>query len=224
MANLKPTDGFHLYGWMVTELRLQGFELVAYALVHQLSLASKVGLYTGGVPYLALWLQCSCNTARKYLHSLEEKGLITALRGERDGVPYCYYQVVDTHIPKIFGDTPKDLRGDTQNIAGGTPKKFGVEYNKEKNKKEFIPPTPQEVSEYARQRGFVDPEGFAHKFVEHYVLSNWHLPTGKKMQNWKQSVLSWEDNNKDKFFHRHPSAPQPVQKLRSVSLDEIASR
>lgn len=200
---------------MVTDLHLHGFELVAYALVHQLSLASKAGRYTGGVPYLAQWLNCSCNTARKYLHILEEKGLISATRGEKDGVPFCYYQVTDTHIPKIFEGTPKNFEGDTQEFEGGIPKNFEVEKNIEKNKKEFIPPTPHEVEEYARQRGFVDPVGFARKFIEHYNLSNWKLANGKKMQNWKQSVLTWEDTNKGRTFST-PVTNQPVANAKQL--------
>lgn len=130
---LKPTDGLKIHGWMVTHLALTGPELFAYALVHQFS-QSKAGIYTGGVPYLAAWLGCSLNSARKYLHNLTDRGFIIEDGGTKAGVPYKNYQVAENHIPKILEDTPKKLEGNTQKFEGYTPKNFGVEYNKESNK------------------------------------------------------------------------------------------
>ena len=204
MAKLEPTDNFGLMGWMVTELRLAGYELVAYALVHQFSMKSKAGIYTGGVPYLASWLSCSLETARKYLHQLEEKGLIVSKRGTHDGVPYCYYQVIDTHIPKILRDTPKDLRDDTQNSTGGIPKNFGVEYKEEYklDNNNNIPPAFADVVAYCKQRGFADPEGFADYYLENQKQGGWKRKDGKAITNWKQNVLQWERYNKNKTFPR----------------------
>lgn len=128
MKALNSTDGFTLHAWMVTKLGLGGYELLAYAVVHQFS-QSKAGCYTGGVPYLAAWLKCSTNTARKYLHILEDKGLIQAKDGENDGVPYRYYEVIDNQIPKFFGGTPKNFEGDPKKTCVPTPKNFGVENN-----------------------------------------------------------------------------------------------
>ncbi len=188
---------------MVTELHLEGLELVAYALVHQFSQKSQAGLYTGGVPYLAYWLSISDLTARKYLHQLEEKGLIMSRRGSVDGVPYCYYKVIDTQIPKIFGDTPKNFTDDPQKICVGTPKKFGVDNNIDSNKiVNILPPTPQEVSEYAKERGFTDPEGFAAHFIDYYKQTKWHLANGKPMKDWRRAVITWEPNNKFRNFGR----------------------
>ena len=128
MKVLNATDGFILHGWMVTGLGLGGYELMTYALVHQFS-QSKAGLYKGGVPYLAAWLQTSEMTARKYLHLLEDKGLIRSKRGTDSGVPYCYYEVVENDTLKNFGGTPKNFEGDPQKTCVPTPKNFGVENN-----------------------------------------------------------------------------------------------
>lgn len=128
MKVLNATDGFILHGWMVTGLGLGGYELMTYALVHQFS-QSKAGLYKGGVPYLAAWLQTSEMTARKYLHLLEDKGLIRSKRGTDSGVPYCYYEVVENDTLKNFGGTPKNFEGDPKKTCVPTPKNFGVENN-----------------------------------------------------------------------------------------------
>lgn len=129
---LDPTNGYIVHGWMVTELGLKGPELTTYAIVHQFS-QSKAGIYKGGVPYIMAWLGCSDVSARKYLHNLEARGLIKSFDGDINGVPFRDYQVLDNHIPKIFGDTPKNFTGDTQDFYGGTPKILGVD-NKEDNK------------------------------------------------------------------------------------------
>lgn len=206
MAKLEATDGFILHGWMVTELGLTGFELIAYALVHQFSMKSKAGLYTGGVPYLANWLSCSNNTARKYLHSLEAKGLVKAESGRRDGVPYCYYQVIDNHIPKILRDTHKKFEDNPPKIEGRTPKNFGVDNNIDNKRNNNIPPTPQEVAAYARSRGFADPEGFADYYIEINNNRGWRMKSGKEITNWKNNIVSaWEKNHKDHIFR----TPQP---------------
>lgn len=132
---LKSTDGFFVQGWMRTELHLAGGELVAYALVHQFS-QSNAGRYLGGPGYLAAWLGCSDNTARKYLHSLQDKGYITSIDREENGVLFRDY-VVNYDPLKKFGTPSKNL---------STPlKKFEVEYNKNNTPKGVnisIPPTP----------------------------------------------------------------------------------
>ena len=132
---LKSTDGFFFQGWMRTQLHLTGGELVAYALVHQFS-QSNAGRYLGGPGYLAAWLGCSDNTARKYLHSLADKGLIISKDREVNGVLFRDY-VVNYDPLKNFETPSKNL---------GTPlKNFEVEYNKNNNssKEEYISINPQ---------------------------------------------------------------------------------
>ena len=137
MSILDATNGFITHGWMVTELGLRGPELTTYAIVHQFS-QSKAGVYKGGVPYIMAWLGCSDVSARKYLHSLEKKGLIRSIPGDINGVPFRDYQVTDNHIPKILGDTPKILGVDTQDSFADTPKILGVDNNKIDNNIDFI--------------------------------------------------------------------------------------
>ena len=149
MAKFNETDGFHIYGWMRSRLNLSGGELLAYALVRQFSMGDA-GIYTGGVPYLAKFLGCSAESARKYLHSLVEKGLVISIDATRDNVPYKNYKAT----PQEFWDTPKNLEGDPQKIWGSTPNNFGVEYNMNRNKKEersnniFTPPSFEQVRDY----------------------------------------------------------------------------
>ena len=119
---LNPTDGFIFHGWMVTGLRLSGNELVAFALVHQFS-QSDAGIYNGGPRYLAEWIGCTVDTARKYLHSLMQKGLIENEDTEINGVLFRSYRV--KYPLKNLGGYPKKQVGVPQNL--------GIENNIENN-------------------------------------------------------------------------------------------
>ena len=76
-----------------------------------------------------------------------------------------------------------------------------VEDNKEKEnkkekkpraKKEFVPPTYEEVLEYARSRG---REDLARKFFDYFDTGEWIDSKGNKVRNWKQKFITWESNN-----------------------------
>jgi predicted phage replisome organizer len=70
-----------------------------------------------------------------------------------------------------------------------------LEKEKETNKKRrFSPPTLEEVRTYCQERGNnVNPE----QFYTYYAENDWHLSNGKKMQSWKSSVITWEQNRKN---------------------------
>ena len=120
---LNSTDGFILHGWMVTQLHLSGGELTAYALVHQFS-QSQAGRYAGGPGYLAAWMGCTENSARKYLHALWERGLIVAEDEEINGVLFRNYRVSEDPLQN-FEYPPKNLGDPLKNLE--------VENNKENN-------------------------------------------------------------------------------------------
>jgi predicted phage replisome organizer len=64
---------------------------------------------------------------------------------------------------------------------------------KPKKKKEFVPPTLEEVVAYATVRGSsVDPNSFYEFFNE----GKWIDSNGKPVSNWKQKFLTWESHSK----------------------------
>lgn len=216
MSKLSPTNSFVIQGWMVTELHLKGPELITYAIVFQFS-QSKAGIFKGGVPYIMAWLGCSDVSARKYLHSLEQNGLITATDGKVNGVPFRDYQITDNQIPKILG-------GDTQDFCPETPKILGIDYKRDYKRDYKTPPTPSEVAAYCRSRGWRDPEGFARHYCEYNTVGGWKMSNGKPIKNWKQSVLSWETNNKDKVFSQNKDtahADTPMQQISDEQFTQL---
>lgn len=61
--------------------------------------------------------------------------------------------------------------------------------NAGKKRKEFIPPTLEEVTAYAEERGRVD---LAKKFFDYFETGNWHDSEGKPVKVWKQKFITWE--------------------------------
>lgn len=195
---MKNTDGFHIYGWMVNDLALQGGDLLAFALVFSFT-KGHAGEYTGNTAYLSGWTGWTEKTARTHLANLVKKNLIIEVRGRGDNHPYCHYKLApdfyEKHPVKITGSPGKNY-----------PVKITtrIEY-KEKNieKPSFIPPTVQEVAEYVRTRAFADPVGFAKYFVELCTNSGWRMANGegRPIVNWKNYIVSsWEKNNKNRIF------------------------
>lgn len=61
-----------------------------------------------------------------------------------------------------------------------------------RTRKEFVPPTYEEVLEYAKSRG---REDLARKFFDYFDTGDWIDSKGNKVRNWKQKFITWESNN-----------------------------
>lgn len=148
MAKVSPTDWFKIQGWMATEFDLTMGELVAFALVHTFTRPKEGKVYTGGVPYLAKFAHIHPDTARKYLHSLEGKGLIVAVNGDTNGVPFTHY-----YTPENFKGIPsKNARVLPRGFQGGTPENFGGK-QKDKQKGKHL---PKEEKKSTKKESFTD--------------------------------------------------------------------
>lgn len=82
---------------------------------------------------------------------------------------------------------------------------------REKSKKQFTPPTLEEVRAYCIERGNnVDPE----KFFDYYTAGQWKDAKGNRVKNWKQKVITWEKKDEAKKAKTQPIAENPFTKLR----------
>ena len=102
---------------MVTDLHLEGMELMVYALIHTFS-QGKAGKYIGGTSYICNWFGITKPTALKYLQSLQEKELIERTEKVVNGVTFAEYEVSKNSLPpvKIFdggskNSLPKNIIG-----------------------------------------------------------------------------------------------------------------
>ena len=76
-------------------------------------------------------------------------------------------------------------------------------------KKEFIPPTFEEVLFYAKER---KREDLAKKFYDYFTASDWVDSNGKKVERWKAKFITWENNTEK---------PKQVESQSSFDVDEF---
>ena len=62
-----------------------------------------------------------------------------------------------------------------------------------KKRKEFIPPSLEEVKAYAEERGYPD---LAERFFDYFEAGAWHDSEGKSVKNWKQKFITWEKDGR----------------------------
>lgn len=106
--------------------------------------------------------------------------------------------------PKKNPDEPKKpngLFGNPENPKNPSePKKADKDKDKDKDKekgnkstgrkRQFIPPSFQEVKEYATTRNRSD---LVKSFFDYYHEGDWQDKEGKPVKNWKQKFISWEN-------------------------------
>lgn len=83
----------------------------------------------------------------------------------------------------------------TEQTESKLPKEKEKEKEKDKdkeNKKRFVPPTVEEVSDYCNERNNgINPQ----RFVDYYAARGWVLSNGKKVSDWRACVRTWEARN-----------------------------
>ena len=143
----------------------------------------------------------SVKTVANALDELEANGLI--VRYVVDGEQYLNYPDFFEKQPKLQPD--KEGRPEIPNITPEllqsysrvTPPQNKIKEEKrnikEENRRNFIPPSLQEVSEYCLERkNKVNPS----LFIDHYNSNGW-LVGKNKMKDWKATIRTWEVRNND---------------------------
>lgn len=99
---------------------------------------------------------------------------------------------------ELYHQTTKSAPSDGADETAGTESKLEA-----KPRKRFRKPSVEEVAEYCRERGnAID----AQTFVDYYETNGWTIGKGgKKMQDWKAAVRTWENRRRTEEATR----PQP---------------
>lgn len=213
-------------GWyfVITEemraLDLKGNELIVFAILQGYSQKGD-GCYYGGQTLLAERAGITRKTLFCILSELKKKGLVEEFPITKNGHVFTAYTA--TPCVKITHQGEEITHGDGKKL----PMAMCKNYPQKENIKENInnnatlsralvrdnPPTEKEVAEYARQRGFADPAGFAAYYIAVQTEAGWMSGKGKNrkpIDNWKLNVLAWEPNHKfDTYNSPTPKAPSP---------------
>lgn len=188
--NLRDDNYVSIHGWMINKLKLKGNDLIVYAIIHNFSQAENQ-VFNGSLQYLASWTNSTKQGVQKNIKNLLEKGYIIKRYKIVNNLKQCYYIAVNPQevcnsvvqgmqLSCIGGmqlscTNNKDINNKEDNIYG--------------KKKNFTPPTVEEIAEYCVQRkNKVNPK----KFYDFYESSNWVDSKGNKVKNWKQKVITWE--------------------------------
>ncbi len=103
-------------GWMVSELKLKGNELLIFAIIHGFS-QDNAGEFTGSLQYLMDWTGNTKMTVINVLKSLVLKDLVQKKETVIEGVKYCSYR------SKFYTGVVKNLyQGSIKTLPGGSQK------------------------------------------------------------------------------------------------------
>lgn len=123
-------------GWMLTDLKLKGNELLVYACIYGFSQAENQ-VFNGSLQYLADWTNSTKQGVMKNLKSLEEKGYIVKKEKFINGVKFCEYYA--TQLNEVLNKVEEGIQ---QSLTGGSKQSLpnnlslNTSTNKQEDKKE----------------------------------------------------------------------------------------
>lgn len=187
------------------DLGLRGTELNLFAVIFGYSQKGDGCCYCDKEELARRCGVSSTRTIDAALSSLQEKGLILKVsveRNDRKRTAFSYSNSANSAPIKSANSAPQEVQILREKGANSAP--INIKENKERNIN--TPPTPQEVEDYVRSRGYVDPQGFASLFLEICNNNGWrrHNGQGEPITNWKNYIVSsWEANNKNRVFNKN---------------------
>lgn len=119
-----------IQGWMLTDLKLKGNELIIYAAIYGFS-QLEGQKFTGSLQYLADWTNSTKQGVMKCLKSLEEKGLIHKKELFINKVKFCEYVTSQAREPlnKVDGGMQQSLIGGSKQSSPNTIEPYNLEDN-----------------------------------------------------------------------------------------------
>lgn len=138
---IKDKHQYHVCGWMINQLHLDGRELQCYAIIYSLSQLGE-GRYIAGLKFLAEFMQCTQPTVSSAIKALFAKGLIKKDEIVTENGRRVFYYCTDSDIEEEEStNNPEGCKNNPEGVnkkfMDGVNKKFMSKYNKEENKKEY---------------------------------------------------------------------------------------
>lgn len=90
---VNPKSYINVQGWMVSDLHLEGRELLLYSLIFGFS-QDRESSFNGSLTYMQEWLGCSRPTVTNTLKQLIEKGLLKKTKVKINGIVRCQYVAI----------------------------------------------------------------------------------------------------------------------------------
>lgn len=114
-SKVKRENYLVIQGFMLTDLKLKGNELLVYACIYGFSQA-ECQAFSGSLQYLADWTNSTKQSVIKCLKSLVEKGLLVKKDNIINGVKFCEYYTTElnTLLNKVEYPIKQSLTGGMQ--------------------------------------------------------------------------------------------------------------
>ena len=138
---IKDKHQYHVCGWMINQLHLEGRELQCYAIIYSLSQLGE-GRYIAGLKFLAEFMQCSQPTASSAVKGLFKKELIKKDEVVNEYGRRVFYYCTDPDIEEVDksdeGGEKENDEGVNKKFMDGVNKKFMPKYNNKENKEKDL--------------------------------------------------------------------------------------
>lgn len=143
MSKVKGENFFVVQGWMVTELKLKGNELLVYAIIYGFSQSGEGQRYTGSLQYLAEWINGTKQGVIKNLKSLVDKGFVGKEEKNINGVKFCEYYA--TQFNGVLNSVERGIKLSlTGGIQQSLPNNIDIDIDTNNIEDNSNTPTPPE--------------------------------------------------------------------------------
>ena len=246
-SKIQRDNFISLQGWMLTDLKLKGNELIIYACIYGFSQAENQ-VFSGSLQYLADWTNSTKQSVIKCLKSLVEKGYIVKNENIINGVKFCEY-----YATKFNGVLNNVEWGIKQSLTGGIKQSLpnnidinNIEYNIDKDnyiggvntrseqddlvsqlREKYDVPAEKKTRKAFSHPSVDEVRAYcaerknsvdAEKFVDYYSSNGWMV--GKnKMKDWKAAVRTWEKNQYGN--QKKTSSENDTSKFKNYTEDEL---
>ena len=112
-SKVKRDNYINIQGWMVSDLKLKGNELLIYAIIYGFTQDGE-NRFTGSLKYLADWTNSTKQGVIKCLKSLCDRGLIGKKENVINGVKFCEYYA--TELTGVLNKVEYPMQ---QSLTGG---------------------------------------------------------------------------------------------------------
>lgn len=119
MSKVKDENYFQISGWMVNNLKLQGNELMLFAIIYCFS-QEENSRFTGSINYLCDFINCSRTTVINTLKKLENKNYIIKTQKVINSVKFNEYSVNLPLVQNLNMGSAESVHRVVQNLYGGS--------------------------------------------------------------------------------------------------------
>ena len=173
-AKIKRENFVTLLGWMLTDLKLKGNELIVFACIYGFSQAENQA-FSGSLQYLCDWTNSTKQGVMKCLKSLCAKGYITKSEKHINGVKFCEYRAT-----KLYSMQQSLIGGMQQSL----PNNIELD-NIETTTTTKGEPLLCEVYAYFKEALVMDAVGEARRFHAYNSSKGWNT------KDWKATADLW---------------------------------